>query len=117
MATKKTTSAKKTTKKNVYSPNKKLNAVLKDIHGQLNDVGRAEVDNHKKLFRSDIDYGLVQNGNLLVYYDDIRKMYKKAGYSQKTIDKMSNQKVWDTYMRQVGYVARNYPIKRNKDRE
>lgn len=112
---KKTTSAKKTAKKNLYSPNKKLNAVLKDIHGQLNDVGRAEVDNHKKLFRSDIDYGLAQNGNLLVYYDDVRKMYKKAGY--KSVDKMSDEKLWDTYKRQVGYVARNYPIKRNKDRE
>ena len=103
--------------KNQYSPNNKLNAVLKDIHGQLNEVGKSEVDNHKKLFGRDIDYGLVQNGNLLIYYDDIRKMYKKAGYSKNTIDKMSDDKVWDTYKRQVGYVARNYPIKRNKDRE
>lgn len=91
--------AKKTTKKtpNKYSPNNKLNYVLKDIHNDLNYLGRDEVDNSKKLFPREIDYNLVQHGNMKVYYDDIRRMYKKAGY--KNVDSWSNQRLWDTYRR------------------
>ena len=41
---------------------------------------------------------------MLIYYEDIRELYKSNGY--KSIDKMSDNKVWETYKRQVGYVAR-----------
>lgn len=35
---------------------------------------------------------------------DVRQMYKDCGY--KSLDKMSDQKVWEIYKRQVGYIAR-----------
>lgn len=90
--------------KNKYSKNKKLNEVLTRIEGQLLDLGLDEIKHYKKYFSNEIDYNIVQYGNLLVYYCDIRKMYRDCGY--KSLDKMNGPKVWEIYKRQVGYVAR-----------
>lgn len=90
--------------KNKYSKNKKLNEVLTRIEGQLLDLGLDEVKHYKDSFPNEIDYNIVQYGNLLIYYFAIREMYRECGY--KSLDKMSNEKVWEIYKRQVGYVAR-----------
>ena len=117
MTTKKKTT-KKTTKKPEFSVSKKLENVLQDIKDQLLHIygtkkeSLSEIRNHARLFPREIDYCLAQNGNLLIYYVDVRDMYKKAGYGS-TIDKMSNDKLWETYKRQVGYVAR-YLMNKNK---
>lgn len=87
-----------------FSKNKKLNGVLNDILDSLNDLGLEEVKRYYKEFKEYKDYNIVDYGNLLIYYEDIRELYKSNGY--KSIDKMSDSKVWETYKRQVGYVAR-----------
>ncbi len=95
-----------------FSPNKKLNNILNDIYGDLiKKMGRnrkeavEEIRRYKRSFPKEPDYNIAQYGNLLIYHGDIRNAYKKAGYGS-TITKMSDEKLWDTYMRQVGYVAR-----------
>lgn len=89
-----------------FSPNKKLNYVLQDIYDSLEELGADEVNHYKKDFPREIDFNLAQYGNLLVYYDQVRDLYIKAGY--ETVKKWSDDKIWETYKRQVGYVARNY---------
>ena len=59
-----------------------------------------------KEFKNEIDFNLVNSGNMLIYYDDIRNFYKNFGY--KTTEKFSNEKIWNLYKRQVGYIARFY---------
>ena len=87
-----------------YSKNKKLNDVLTRIESQLLELGLDEVKHYKKSFPNEIDYNIAQYGSVLVYYSDIKQMYKDCGY--KSLEKMSDEKVWEIYKRQVGYVAR-----------
>lgn len=88
------------------SKNAKLNGILNEIYEDLQKLGESEVKRYKKEFKCLTDYNIVQYGSVLIYYDDIKEMYKRHGY--KTMEKMSNDKVWETYKRQVGYVARFY---------
>ena len=87
-----------------FSKNKKLDGVLNDILDSLKDLGLEEVKRYYKEFRNYKDYNIVEYGNLLIYYDDIRELYTSNGY--KSVEKMSDNKVWETYKRQVGYVVR-----------
>ena len=110
MTTRKKTT--KTTKKPEFSVNKKLEKLLKSIKdnmlynmGETKKEAVEQIRYYAKNFPREIDYNIAQYGNLLIYYDDVRDSYKKAGYGS-TIDKMNDQKLWETYKRQVGYVAR-----------
>lgn len=87
-----------------YSKNKKLNEVLSRIESQLLELGLDEVKHYKESFPNEIDYNIAQYGSVLVYYSDVKKMYRECGY--KSLDKMSDEKVWEIYKRQVGYVVR-----------
>ena len=87
-----------------FSKNKKLNGVLNDILESLQELGIEEVARYYKEFNNEKDYNIVQYGNLLMYYDDIRELYRRNGYT--SLDKMSDNRIWDIYRRQVGYVAR-----------
>ena len=98
--------AKAAAKTPTFSPNKKLNYVLSEIYKSLKEYGQENIDYHKKNFPREPDYEIAQCGALLVYFNDIRDLYKKAGYAGA--EKWSNDKVWQIYLRQVGYVAREY---------
>ena len=87
-----------------FSKNKKLNTVLNAIYDDLQDLGEDEVKRYKTEFPRESDYNLAQYGNLLVYYYDVRQLYKNAGY--KMLNRFSDDKVWEIYKRQVGYIAR-----------
>lgn len=89
---------------NKYSKNNKLNTVLTNIEADLLKLGIDEVNRYYKDFKNEIDYNIVQYGNLLVYFSDIYKFYANAEY--KTTGKMSSYKIWEIYKRQVGYVTR-----------
>lgn len=89
-----------------FSQNKKLNMALTSIYDDLIDFTHGEITHYKKQFPNEIDFNIAQYGNLLCYYSDIKDFYRACGY--KTLDKMSDQKVWDIYKRQVGYIARKY---------
>lgn len=87
-----------------FSTNSKLNAVLTEIANDLQEMGRNEVIRYYHTFKREEDYNIVQYGNLLIYYDDVRAMYRRCGY--KSIEKMSNNKIWNIYKSQVGYLVR-----------
>lgn len=87
-----------------FSKNKKLNGVLNTIKNQLEELGIEEIKHYKENFKNEIDYNIAQYGNLLIYYVDIRNLYVKNGY--KSIEKMSDSKIWEIYKRQVGFVAK-----------
>ena len=87
-----------------FSVNVKLNAVLTEIFNDLQEMGVNEVRRYVREFWYERDYNIVQYGNLLIYYSDVREMYKRAGY--KSMDKMSDSKIWEVYKGQVGYMAR-----------
>lgn len=89
-----------------FSKNKKLNYVLNFIKEDLEELGHEEVKRYiKEFYGKEPDFNLAQYGNLLIYFDDVRKLYKKAGY--KTVDKFSDDKIWGIYLRQVGWVAQH----------
>ena len=87
-----------------FSKNVKLNKVLMGIYEDLKEFGIEEVKRYMGEFKNEVDYNIAQYGNLLIYYYDVKEFYKNAGY--KSIEKMSDSKVWEIYKRQVGYVAR-----------
>lgn len=87
-----------------FSKNKKLNGLLNDILDSLKDLGIEEVKRYYNEFKGQKDYNIVEYGNLLIYYDDIRELYINNGY--KSVLKMSDSKLYETYKRQVGYIVR-----------
>lgn len=100
----------KTTNTNKWSKNAKLNAVLSEIEDDLRNMCDSEYESIEMIrqymqdFPREIDYNLAQYGNMLIYYVQVREMYKRAGY--KNVDRLSDTDLWATYRRQVGYVAR-----------
>ena len=100
----------KTTKTNKWSKNAKLNAVLSEIEDDLRGMCDSEdeslecIRQYMQDHPQEPDYNLAQYGNMLIYYVQVRKMYKRAGY--KSIERMNDTNIWNTYRRQVGYVAR-----------
>ena len=89
---------------NKYSKNNKLNKVLMEIENDLLDLGLEEIERYYNTFKNEVDFNIVQYGNMLVYYDQIYDFYRKCDY--KSTDKMSTNKIWDLYKKQVGYVAK-----------
>lgn len=94
-----------------YSINRKLNAALENIEQQIIEgfggdraAALAEVSRYKADSPREADYNIAQYGNLIVYYSDLYKFYRECGY--KSTDRMSADDLWATYLRQVGYVAR-----------
>lgn len=89
-----------------YSKNVKLDNVLNQIENQLTYLELPEIARYMKDFPNEPDYNLAQYGNMLVYYWDIRNMYINAGYKSFCDNRISDNRMWDIYKRQVGYVAR-----------
>lgn len=95
---------------NKYSPNKKLEACLCNIELDLlsmcehKEESLNEIRRYMREFPKEPDYNLAQYGNLLIYYNQVRDFYLDCGY--KSMRNMSDSKIWATYLRQVGYVAR-----------
>lgn len=70
-----------------FSPNRKLNGVLSEIRDDIlysfggdEDplIAKEEVLRYKREFPHQLDYNIVEYGNLLVY--DIRDFYRRHGY-------------------------------------
>ena len=90
-----------------YSKNAKLNTVLNTIEAELQELGLDEVARYRKEFKGITDYNIAEYGNVSIYYDDIREIYK----DYKGLNNASDSKIWDIYRRQVGYVARKLTAK------
>lgn len=89
---------------NKYSKNVKLNKALMKIESDLLELGINEVKRYYNTFKNEVDFNIAQYGNMLIYYDDVYNFYRSCGY--KSTDKMTTDKIWDLYKRQVGYVTR-----------
>ena len=89
---------------NRYSKNVKLNKALTEIDSDLLELGINEVKRYYDTFKNDVDFNIAQYGNMLIYYDDVYNFYRSCGY--KTTDKMTTDKIWELYKKQVGYVVR-----------
>lgn len=95
---------------NKYSPNKKLETCLCQIEQSLLEMrdtsedSVCEIRRYVREFPNEPDHNLAQYGNLLVYYSQVREFYRDCGY--KSMQNVSDNKIWATYLRQVGYVAR-----------
>ena len=85
-----------------FSKNKKLNYVLNDIYSYLLEMGKDEIKRYMKDFPYKADYNIYQYGNMRVYNDEIRELYK----NYKCLKNASIDKLIDIYKRQVGYMAR-----------
>lgn len=89
---------------NKYSKNNKLNKVLMEIESDLLEMGINEIKRYYNEFKNEVDYNIVQYGNMLIYYNEVYNFYRSCGY--KSTDKMSTNKIWELYKNQVGYVAK-----------
>lgn len=89
-----------------YSKNVKLNKVLNQIEDDLKCLELTEIARYMQDYPNEPDYNIVQYGKMLIYYWEIRKMYIKAGYKSFCDNRISDNRMWDIYKRQVGYVAR-----------
>ena len=91
-----------------FSTNKKLNNVLNQIHASLlkihatEEESISEIKHYQENFSKETDYNLYQHGNLLIYDEDIRDLYKEY----KTVKRANSEQLRACYMRQVGWVAR-----------
>ena len=95
---------------NKYSPNKKLETCLCHIEQALlkmQNTPAESVNNirrYVKTFPNEPDHNLVQFGNLMVSSRQVREFYRDCGY--KSMRNEPDDKIWATYLKQVGYVAR-----------
>ena len=98
-----------------FSQDAKSNKVLNDIYDSLLSIhdtkseSIAEIKHYKDNFPEELDYNLYQYGNLLIYDDDIKDLYK----DYKSLQKSSIESIRHIYKRQVGYVVR-YILDNNK---
>lgn len=92
-----------------YSVNPKCNAIPNAIREELLTISDTLDDslmNIKRYMReypNEIDYNIVQHGNLTCYTSQVYEMYKTAGYK---CEGWSTDKIWEAYRRQTGWVAR-----------
>lgn len=89
-----------------YSKNAKLDNVLNQIENQMDWLELSEIAIYMRLYPNEPDYNIAQYGNMLVYSWEIRKMYINAGYKSFCDNRISDNRMWEIYKRQVGYVAR-----------
>ena len=85
-----------------FSKNKKLNYVLNDIYSYLLEMGKDDIKRYMKDFPYKADYNIYQYGNMRIYNDEIRELYK----NYKCLKNASIDKLIDIYKRQVGYMAK-----------
>ena len=93
-----------------YSKCKKLNTVLNEIENQLLSIHDTESESIAEIkhymnefpYLWKTDYNIAEYGNVLVYHNDIKELYKEY----KSLENADNYSLWVLYKRQVGYVAR-----------
>lgn len=102
----------------VFSKNKKTNAWLKKMYDSLffldtKKESISQLRRYKRDFPREIDYNILQYGSIGDYisYDDIRNIALKCGYAKSTINKMSNEDIWNWAKRTCRYVLNNYILK------
>ena len=99
-----------------FSVNPKLNGVLNEVYNDLLTIHDTEEESRKEIkryydsFPRERDFNIAQYGNVLIYYWQVRELYKRHGY--KSVVKRSDSHVWEQYLCWVGYVARMVAVGR-----
>ena len=95
-----------------FSINNKYNATALEIYSDLLNIHDCESDSikeikrYKKEFPKEPDYNIALYGNLIIYYYDVRQMFLRCGYSEKHLNRISDQRLWEMYRYRVGEVVR-----------
>lgn len=95
-----------------FSTNPKFKATQNAIFADLLSMcdteseSRKEIARYRAEFPKEPDYNIAQYGNLLIYYYDVRQMFLNAGYSEKTLKRLSDSRLWEIYLYRVGEVVR-----------
>ena len=95
-----------------FSTNPKYNATMCEIYDDLLTMcdteteSRREIARYRKEFPRELGYNLAQYGNMLIYFDDVRAMFSRCGYSVNTLRRLSDSRLWDIYLARVGAVVR-----------
>jgi len=63
----------------------------------------SEIKRYADNFPKEPDFNIVQYGNLLVYYDQIRNFYIECGCD--FVKNKSDDEMWEMYKKHVGIVA------------
>ena len=63
----------------------------------------SEIKRYMEHFPHEPDFNIVQYGNLLVYYDQLREFYHDCGC--ESMKDKNDDEVWETYKKNIGYVA------------
>jgi len=98
-----------------FSKNAKLNLVLNDIYDSLLSIHDTEeesieeIKHYKNEFKNEVDYNLYQYGNLRIYHDEIRDLYK----DYKSLKNANNEKLQSIYKHQIRYVS-DYILRNEK---
>lgn len=93
-----------------YSVNPKLNKCLNGIEASLLSILDTKAESLEQIrayvneYKNEPDRNIAQHGNVLYEYAGIRDFYRNCGF--KSMDNMSDSRLWATYLHQVGYVAR-----------
>lgn len=103
------------------SKSKKLQYVYADIWQDLEELGIKEVKHYVKSFPRVAGFNIAQYGSMRVYFDDVRELYTSAGISKfeqtrKRSSKngiagdwlISNERLWERYISDCGYVAAQF---------
>lgn len=84
-----------------FSKNKKLNYVLADIYNYLMELGKDEIKRYMHNFPNEMDYNIYQYGNMRIYNDEIKELYK----NYKCLKHASIDKLINIYKRQIRFMA------------
>lgn len=84
---------------------KHLEMIKEQLLSMQNTEGESlsEIKRYADHFPKEPDFNIVQYGNLLVYYGQIRDFYAECGFGQAN-DK-NDDEIWEMYKRHVGSVA------------
>lgn len=106
------------------SRNSRRNALLNSICDEILELNInyergykdviEELKEYKDNFIAEPDYNFAKYGKLLICYTEVRRLYKKCGYSTSSIDKLTDDQVWREYRAAVGEVIR-FIIKHEND--
>ena len=84
-----------------FSKNKKLNYVLNDIYNYLMKLGKDDIKRYMHNFPNEMDYNIYQYGNMRIYNNEIRALYK----DYKCLKNASINKLINIYKRQIRFMA------------
>lgn len=86
----------------------KKSKLIAEVFEQLQNMGKDEIMHYVREFKNEIDYNIVQYGNLLIYYADIRELLE---YCEYKVQNYTDEQIWNYYKHIVREVVNKFFIK------